>query len=145
MSDRCTCQWLVQPGSEHLVSHCSSQAPRVCVCVCVGRQCVCAVGPKLSTQTLSILFSSVELEKENADLQSCLALEHTDAWLGRPNGVFSFGFTLLRLCKQSRCSLTLVHVLSTLVRTLLGFIEFNFTLQVKKMQFAQASRCTSQN
>ncbi len=35
MSDRCTCQWLVQPGSEHLVSLCSSQAPRVCVRVCV--------------------------------------------------------------------------------------------------------------
>lgn len=35
MSDRCTCRCLVQPGSEHLVSLCSSQAPRVCVCVCV--------------------------------------------------------------------------------------------------------------
>lgn len=44
ISDRCTCQWLVQPGSEHLVSLCGSQAPRVCahvcVCVCVS-VCVC--------------------------------------------------------------------------------------------------------
>ena len=59
MSDRCTCQCLVQPGSEHLVSLCSSQAPRVCVCVSVCA-CVCATqGPNdQHPDTTHIVFFS---------------------------------------------------------------------------------------
>lgn len=52
--------------------------------------------------------------KREADLQSCLALEHKDAWLTRPNGVFSLGFTLLPLLHHPRGShkhrLTAAHL-----------------------------------